>query len=298
MRRISAWRRAAQLLSVAALLLASASAQAAQITWAGCGITKNGITKALATAYERKTGVTIEVRGGGALKGLRDARAGRVDVAGSCRYALPVPQEAGANMIPVAWDGLVMITARDNPVTGLTSQQTRDVFEGRITNWKALGGRDERIALFTRRGKLSGVGHMFRVMFFRNPYQEYPTAEEAPRSSGLIEMLVGKGSGGFGLSGASSAHKRPEVKMLSLDGVYPSQDNIASGRYYLIRPLYYVLSDSASPQTQGFIDFALSAEGQAIVEAEGVVSLAQGRGLTKLFKERFGAQYLAAPLRD
>lgn len=270
---------------------------ASDITWVGCGITKNAFTKEMASAFESHTRASVEVRGGGALKGIRDASAGRADIGGTCRYALDLPEEADANLYHVAWDALVMIVPTTNPVQGLSSEQVQDVIDAKITNWSDVGGDDIPIEFYARRGNLSGVGHMFRVQFFKNPDKVFTAAQEVPRSSGLVEMLVGKGGGSLGISGASSAHKRKGVKMLSLDGVYPSKENIVSGKYHLIRPLYYATGPQPSDHTQKFIEFALSPQGQSVIANEDVVNLKEGQGLSRIFRDRFGAQYLAPSVK-
>ena len=157
-----------------------------KIRWVGCGITKFAFTRELAEAFQERAGIEVDVRGGGAMKGIRDAATGHADIGGTCRYALDDPRERDVTLHHVAWDALVLVTAEGNPVDDITLDQVLDVFEGRISNWEELGGDDLPITLQMRRGKLSGVGHMFRVMFFNDPDKMFPTAQQLPRSSGLL----------------------------------------------------------------------------------------------------------------
>lgn len=267
------------------------------ITWLGCGITKNAFTKEIADAFLNKTGIQTIVRGGGALKGIRDSASGRTDIGGTCRPTLDLSQEQDVRLHHIAWDALAFIVPESNPVANITSEQVHGIIDGTINNWSQLGGDDHAIEFYTRRGKLSGVGHMFRIMFFQDAEKDFPYAIEVPRSSGLVEMLVGKGAGTLGISGAASAHKRAGIKMLSIDGVFPSKQNILSGKYYLIRPLYYSTGLNPSAETRQFIDFALSDEGQKIIANEGVVNIKEGEHLLAIFKQRFGEENLAASLR-
>ena len=264
-----------------------------KVTWHGCGITKNAFTKALAKAYEEKHPVEIEIRGGGAMKGIRDAASGNAHIGGTCRHTIDAKEEKNVVLTHVAWDALVVIVPTTNPVDNISSEQLRDVIDGKVRNWKELGGNDVEIEFFARRGKLSGVGYMFRSMFFGDPERDYPAAKELPRSSGLMEALVGKGEGTIGLSGISSVKKRKALKVLSLDGVYPSKENIQSGRYHLIRPLYFATSNELFKPKNDFLEFALSHEGQAIISNEGTVNLEEGKLLKPIFVERFGSHHLA-----
>ncbi|MGN7610954.1 substrate-binding domain-containing protein [Magnetococcales bacterium HHB-1] len=268
-------------------------AQSADITWLGCGVIKNAFTKELVLEFQKRTGITTMVRGGGALKGIRDVAAGRTDIAGTCRPALDFPEEQNVQLNHVAWDALTLIVPDSNPITSVSSEQVQGMIAGDLRNWKQLGGQDIPIELYARRGALSGVGYMFRVMFFQDKNFIYANAQEVPRSSGLIEILVKKGSGTLGISGAASAHKRRGMRMLALDGVYPSKENIQSGAYPLIRPLYYAIGPHVSKKARQFIQFALSPEGQKIISAEGVVNLKEGHKLAALFRDRFGSEYLA-----
>jgi len=283
---------------VVSLLIASSKVYSDDsIQWVGCGITKNAFTKTLATAFKEKTSTPVFVRGGGALKGIRDAASGRADIGGTCRLALDFPEEKNAQLHHVAWDALVLMVPKQNPINNLSSKEVHGIINGNIKNWKQLGGNDQAIEFYSRRGALSGVGHMFRVMFFKQPGIQYQNAIDVPRSSGLVEMLVGKGEGTIGISGASSAQKRIGIKMLSLDGIYPSKENIQNGTYYLIRPLYYATNLNPNQKTQQFIDFALSHEGQTIISQQNVVNLEEGKQLLKLFKDRFGEEHLAPALQ-
>ena len=134
-------------------------------------------------------------------------------------------------------------------------------------------------------------------MFFKDRNKEFPRAINKPRSSGVIEKLIAVNERALALTGAASAHKRENIKMLSLDGVYPSKENIQSGKYQLIRPLYFATGLEPDENTQRFVDFSQSVEGQQIIAGEGVVNLKEGSHLLEIFKERFGEENLAASIR-
>lgn len=249
------------------------------INWAGCGITKKAFMQELAIEYEKRTGTKINLAGGGATKGIRKAAAGEIDIGGACRTSLADhPEERGAHQIPVAWDALVVIVHKDNPVKGLTFKQLQQVYLGEITNWKELGGKDAPIDLYVRRGKLSGVGRTLRELVFHNFDQEFK-ADYVMKSSGPLETGIMKNANGIGVTGISSA-KRRDVKILELDGHAPSYENIKAGNYVLYRPLYLVTKLGArNTPGRDFIRFAVSLEGQEIIRRQGTVPYAEAMGL-------------------
>jgi len=251
-----------------------------QINWAGCGITKKAFMKELAKAYETKTGIKVNLSGGGATKGIRNAAKGSIDIGGACRVAMEDhPEERSAYQIPVAWDALAVIVNKKNPVESISFEQLQGVYLGKITNWKDLGGLNAKIELYVRRGKFSGVGRTLRELVFANYNQEFPSATHVTKSSGPLEKGIVKNLNGFGTTGISSA-KRRDVKILKLEGKAPTYENIKKGHYVLYRPLYLVTKGSASdPEVKKFIKFALSREGMKIIRKAGTVPYAEAIGL-------------------
>ncbi len=241
------------------------------LLWAGCGITKKAFMKELATAYTKKTGVQIILEGGGATRGIRDTVAGKVDIGGTCRMSLPSSNksELYAILYPVAWDALAIIAHPSNPVNNLTMQQVRAVYTGKITNWKQLGGRNAKIHLYTRRGKISGVGYAIRQYIFKNSNIKFKSSYIV-RSSGPLEKACEKDPDALGITGISSARKR-KVKVLKFGGRSPTYENIKNGSYGLYRPLYLVTSPHPSRLAKDFIKFASSKEGRQIIRANHTV---------------------------
>lgn len=274
------------------VLLAVPATRAAGLTWTGCGITKKAFMEELAKVYRQKTGVAISLSGGGATKGLRAVSAGISDMGGTCRPRLRGvdgdihPEERNARLIHVAWDAIVPIVHPSNPVADISLADLKRVYDGVVTNWKDLGGADQRIVLVMREGKYSGVGHMFRRFVFADPEYIFRARGLAVKSTGPLEIRVEKIAAALAMDGISSARHR-ELKFLSIDGVAPTKENIASGKYPLFRPLYLAVNaNGVSAQVQKFIDFVLSPDGQAIISRQGTVNLEEGRGLSPLWESR------------
>ena len=173
--------------------------------WVGCGISKKAYMVALAKAYEEQTGVKIDIQGGGATRGIRDVAAVSADIGGSCRRRIfGAKEERGVTQVPVAWDALVVIVNKDNPVQNISLDDLRKVFLGQLHNWQELGGADAPIELYARKGKISGVGRTARKLLFDNYEQEF-AASKIFDSSGPLEQEVEVNPNAIAISGIRRA---------------------------------------------------------------------------------------------
>jgi phosphate transport system substrate-binding protein len=270
---------------------AASEMQANVIHWAGCGITKKAFMAELAAAYEAKTGIKIDLQGGGATRGIRDTAKLKIDMGGTCRMTLPEvdKSEMHATLHPVAWDALAIIVHKSNPVNGLSSRQVKDIYEGKITNWKQVGGKNVPMELYVREGKISGVGYAIRQYLFENSDEEF-VSDHVVKSSGPLEKAVEKRPNAIGITGISSARKR-DVKVLGFDGKTPTYENVKNGQYGLYRPLYLVTSPAPSKVVKSFIEFAQSEEGKEILRKNKTVPYADALHLMrKMLIYGFGVQ--------
>jgi phosphate transport system substrate-binding protein len=278
--------RIAQFLAILAFISLSIQPVLAKepvtLRWVGCGISKAAYMTALAKAYEQKTGVHIDLQGGGATRGIREVAAETADIGGSCRRHLwAEKEEHGVTMIPVAWDALVVIVNKANPVNNITMDDLRQVYLGKITNWKQLGGADQPIKLFVREGKISGVGRVTRKLLFNDYDQEFAATQVFP-SSGPLEQAVEVDANAVGITGISSARKR-KVKILNLNDKSPTYENVQRGQYLLYRPLYLVYNENSphAATIKDFIRFTDTQEGRAVMRANGTLPYLEGLNLIK-----------------
>jgi len=274
-------------LLVGQLALLPVSAATKKITWAGCGISKNAFMGEMAVAYEKKTGVKVDLLGGGATKGIRQVSNKEVQVGGTCRHVIEKDksmmthdEERRVELRPVAWDALVMITHKDNPVDNISLDQLRKVYKGQISNWKELGGKDAPIELYVRKGKISGVGRTLRELLFYN-YEEEFVAKYVVEESSTLEKDMVTNPNGAGMTGISSARKLKGIaKILKLDGKEASYENIRTGQYLLYRPLYIVSNlQEKDPEVKKFVSFVAGEEGKSIMRAVGTVPYEDAVGL-------------------
>lgn len=243
------------------------------LTGSGCSVSNVGYLTELAKDYERLTGVKVFVRGGGSVVGIEDLRGGKVDFAASCR-----PKEIGdpedVQFVQVAWDVLVFIVHKTNPVGNIALNEVRAVYSGDITNWKQLKGRDAAIKTFVSRPKkgLSGVEASTRSLVLNGKEPAASSHTYMVASTAIVEQMVENTPEGFATTGYSSGRKR-NVKMLKVGGVSPTYNNIAGGRYQMKRPLFILMPRSPKPAVKRFVDYVLSREGQQFIKSQGVVPL-------------------------
>jgi phosphate transport system substrate-binding protein len=246
---------------------------ATMLTGSGCSVSTTGYLIYFAKEYEKETGIKMHIIGGGSLRGLTDLSAAQVDFAASCKG--PAPNDpAGQTFIQVAWDALVFIVHKANPVNDITPEKVRDIYSGHITNWTQLGGTDMEIKSFIATPKgMGGVGQSLTNMVLGGkPPTQVANSSIQASSSAIWEQLVEKTPEGFASTGFSSARKR-NVKMLKVNGISPTKENIISGRYPLRRPLYIVINKDAKPEVRKFVDYVLSKKGQGLIASYGMVSL-------------------------
>ena len=206
-------------------------------------------------------------------------------IASGCRPPIGLKGEEHVHAHKVAWGALVAIVNRENPVNNITMHQFRDILTGKITNWKTLGGRDENIQVYRRSGKTSGVGYSIRVALFNNKDADFTKFAKTKGSSGPIRRAVSKGVDVFAVDDYATSSKNKRLKMLSLEGIKPTKENIKSGKYKLFKPLYIYSYEDPSGENKKFLEFALSDEGQKIISDNGLVTIKEGKHLKELMKK-------------
>ena len=176
--------------------------------------------------------------------------------------------------VEIGKEGFVFFVNKDNPVDNLTSQQIRDIYSGKITNWKEVGGNDEEILAFQRN---EGSGSQSRLERFMGdvPLMDARTEEINTLMVGIIEQVADykNYSNSIGFSFRyylETLIANPNVKMLKVDGVAPTPENISNESYSLTGSLYAVTyKDNPNENVDVLINWILSDEGQELVEKTG-----------------------------
>lgn len=244
------------------------------LTGSGCSVSTTGYLIDLAKEYEKETGVKMHIMGGGSPRGLADLSAGSVDFSAACKGKTPKDPD-DIEFVQVAWDALVFIAHKSNPVNSITQMQVRDIYAGQIDNWKQLGGPDMKLVSFISADSMGGVGQSLTNMVLNGKTPEMKGNSSKQASSAAIwEQLVEKTPEGFATTGFSSARKR-NVKMLRVNSIKPTKENIVSNKYPLKRPLYLVIKKNASAKTKRFIDYVLGPKAQKLIASYGSIALAE-----------------------
>lgn len=179
---------------------------------------------------------------------------------------------------PVGTEAFVFFVHRDNPIDNLTADQIRKIYSGEITNWKQLGGKNEEIAAF-QRNEGSGSQSMLQRFMGDTPIMEAPTEMVNTMMSGIIEQVSSyrSRSNSIGFSFryyVEGIIQNPDIKVLSVDGVAPTAENIRNGSYPIVTPMYAVTyAENTNENVDRLLEWILSEEGQYIIEETGYVGI-------------------------
>lgn len=223
---------------------------------------------------------SITVVGGGSGVGISALMDGTTDIAMSSR-ALKVDEKLKLEERKVdftetiiAYDALAVVVNPQNKVNRLSHEQIADIFTGKITNWKEVGGDDLKIIVYSRESS-SGTYEFFKehVMDKKN----YASNVLNMPATGAIIQSISQTAGAIGYVGL--AYETKDVKHIEVSYdqgktyVAPSVDNVKNDSYPIARPLYYYYGKASDSKVKPFVDFILSAEGQQLVREVGYVPL-------------------------
>jgi phosphate transport system substrate-binding protein len=239
----------------------------------------------LAQAWAEKfgtdnSGVMISVKGGGSGVGIAALINKTVDFADSSRKIkseeTSAAKAAGVDPVEteVAKDGLVIIVNTANTVTGITKEQLGKVYAGEITNWKDLGGADAPIVLLGRDSSSGTYSFVKDEVLAKLPNKpEYAKSMLNLQSTQAIVDEVGKNPNAIGYVGLG--YENASIKPIAVDGTQSSVATVLDGTYALSRGLFMYSNGEPSGAMKSYIDWILSAPGQAIVKEQGFVPLAK-----------------------
>ncbi len=177
----------------------------------------------------------------------------------------------------IGTEAFVFFVHKDNPIDSLTVDQIKGIYSGQIKNWSEVGGSDEEIVAFQRN---EGSGSQSMLIRFMG---ETPIVDPETRTiSGMgviIEEVVDyqSKSGSIGFSFryyVEGIIRNPEIKMIAVDGVAPTVENIKNKSYPIVTPVYAVTyENNTNPNVDILINWILSDEGQYIIEQTGYVGI-------------------------
>ena len=179
---------------------------------------------------------------------------------------------------PIGTEAFVFFVHKDNPITNLTTEQIKDIYSGKITNWKDVGGKNEKIAAF-QRNEGSGSQSMLKRFMGDTPITDAPTEMVNDLMAGIIEQVADykskTNSIGFSFRYyVEGIIKNPDIKMISIDGAAPTSENIRNGSYPILTPIYAVTyKENQNNNVNKLLEWILSDEGQYIINETGYVGI-------------------------
>lgn len=202
----------------------------------------------------------------GAYKAVVDGTADAVFCASPSEGQLAYAEEHGVELrfTPIGREAFVFVVNASNPVSSLTVDEIRGIYAGRYTSWAQLGGRNRRIAPLQRN---EGSGSQTRFLSFMDGME--PVSDPFASVGSAIGF-----SFRYYVENLTRDEHAGGVKLLSVDGVYPSSEAVREGSYPLTDAFYLVTrADDGNPNIEILIDYILSPEGQQIIEASGYAGI-------------------------
>ncbi|MFP4014319.1 MAG: phosphate ABC transporter substrate-binding protein [Chitinispirillaceae bacterium] len=225
---------------------------------------------------EKNPDVAVQVTGGGSGTGFSAMINGTTDI---CNASRPIKAKERKNIqkkfktpgveIKVAKDGIAIYVNENSPVEELSLDQLKGIFTGTITNWKQIGGNDEKIILYGRDNS-SGTYVYFRDNVLKG--QNYASTMQSLPGTAAMVNAVAKDKNGIGYGGTAYGKgiKFLKIKKDDKSKAYePNLESVRTGNYPISRFLYMYLRSRPEGAVKSFIDWILSDEGQEIVHKVG-----------------------------
>lgn len=209
---------------------------------------------AAAEAYQKKyPGLKIGVQGGGSSAGIEAAITGASQIGTSSRDLKGIETKAGLHDTVIAIDAIAIVVNPSNKVHVLSKKQVKDIFTGKIVNWKEVGGADLPIVLINR-DEASGT----REAFGKKALDGAVFSKDAvvQPGSGQVRSIVGSTPAAIGYM--SLGYVTEDVKVIKYDGILPSKAALKKGTYKLQRKLHFFTKGKPTGDAKRFTDFMLS----------------------------------------
>lgn len=218
--------------------------------------------------------VNISVRGGGSSVGIASIMAGTVDIGDASRHIkakeLAAARESGINPYEnvVANDGIAMVVHKNNNVKNLTIEQIKDIFTGKIINWKEVGGPAMPIVVISR-DVSSGTFEVFNSLILSGATQIDGALMLA--SNNAVVSTIASTPGAIGYAGLGYVNNT--INAVKVNNVMPTKATIQDKSYPIARTLHMYTNGKPKGLVKEYIDFILSPEGQKLVEEQGFIAV-------------------------
>ncbi len=216
------------------------------------------IAEIASEGFKEETGTDVLVSGLGSSAGIEAVSNGTADIASSSRELNSDEEDLGLTPIVIAHDGISVIVNEDNPVDNLSIEQLRDIYSGKITNWKEVGGEDLKIQIVNR-DEASGTREAFKTIVMDGT--SFDRRATVLPGTGQVRDVVSRSRGAIGyisMGFVESANASTSVKALSVNHVEATEKTVASGGYPISRDLYFFVKGTPSAEAQAYIDYVRS----------------------------------------
>ena len=220
-----------------------------------------GINEALKKLFQTTfPGTQVLTNAQGSDKGILDLKTGEIDVAGISRPLSSQEQAQGLAAVPIARDAIAVVVSLENPFRqGLSQEKVQGIFQGKITNWSAIGGKPSPIQVINRPA-ISGTYQAFQALALQEqPFGQGPNFKNLTRDA-TTPILQALGKDGISYATYRQIAAQQTVRTVPIDGLTPEAAN-----YPYVRELYYAYKNPPSPQVKAFLGFATSPQGQAAI---------------------------------
>jgi phosphate transport system substrate-binding protein len=208
----------------------------------------------------------IYVQGGGSTAGIEAVITRVANIGMSSRPLMP--GEKNLYAVTIARDAIAIIVHPKNPVYDLSLAQIKEVFSGKIKNWKEFGGYPHPIVLVTRE-EGSGTREAFQKLVMGK--EEISLESLVQDSNGAIRQVVSSDQNAIGYISLGLVNEK--VRSLKISNVEPSLSNIEKGKYTLVRPFLFVFDGEPIGEAKSFLEFVMSPEAQKLLSKEGLVTV-------------------------
>ncbi|MDH6366521.1 MULTISPECIES: phosphate ABC transporter substrate-binding protein [unclassified Breznakia] len=214
----------------------------------------------LAEDYMKQNEMKVSVQGGGSSMGVKGANEGVLDI-GMVSRELKDDEKEELDEQVIALDGIVVIVNQANTIQNITLEQLHEIYTGKITNWKQLGGKDAIISVVSRE-EGSGTRDGFESIVGFESSELIQNADIQNATGGVISTVSTNNNAiGFISMGSVS----DQVDVLRVNDITPSVETITNGSYVLQRPLILV-TKKENHDAQEFYDFIFSKTGKEVIE--------------------------------
>ncbi|MDD4895948.1 MAG: phosphate ABC transporter substrate-binding protein [Atribacterota bacterium] len=218
--------------------------------------------------------IDISVQGGGSGVGIVSLIDSTCDIGNSSRPAkeeeIKIAQEKGVEIYAniIARDAIAVIVNPVNQIDGLTLDQIKDIYTGKISNWSEIGGTNQVIVVVSR-DSASGTFEAFNELALQKDKLRADALMQS--SNAAVATTIANTSGAIGDVGLG--YVTDKVKAIKINDIIPSKETVNANLYPLARPLFMYTNGQPEGIAKEFLDFVLSAEGQKLVEENGFLSV-------------------------